>query len=131
MHFRALGFWGPNFAKRRILLFFFKICKASASKRIIANYLGHKLFWPLECHFLYPWGAMLRFLTSRHVTWHNKWPNLLMLLKDIKTTRLGIFIIFFIGKEVFFHCQHKSPNDYHYVYKIIKEKKSKNKHSPR
>ena len=68
---RALGPLGSQISQKRSSSFFEKICRANASKRIIANQLEHKVDWTLKFHFLYCRRAMLKTGSFvRHVTWH-------------------------------------------------------------
>ena len=77
---RALGPIGSQISQKRSSSFFWNICRASASKRIIANQLEHNVYWTLKFHFLYCRGAMVksgsfvRHVTSRHMT-HDLFQN--------------------------------------------------------
>ena len=63
--------------------------------------------------------------------YQHKWPNLLILLKNIQSKRTAIFINFFIETEVFFHCQQNSANVVHIFIRYSKKKMEKNKNSVR
>ena len=62
MQLGVQGNWGPGaqISQKRSSTFFWNICRASASKRIIANQLEHKVDWTLKFHFLYRRGALLK-----------------------------------------------------------------------